>query len=217
MDAAGTLAGDWDTGPGFAPDGAQINLPDAGTTLDPATAYQSLSDGPNATPAARPTQRMPNALVPSPVILGSLPAGINPAQPASSVPWRTLLFCPYPAANTSATPYAMHPGAASPPDYLVLDNFWMPVVEPYAISTCLATRGKINLNDQVAPFGWIHRSTGLRALLDTLRMPAISASDAASYKTAGQSTPAIWNAIDADADRWSRSRAASPAAAPTPT
>ncbi len=27
--------GDWDTGPGFSPDGAQINLPDSGTTLAP--------------------------------------------------------------------------------------------------------------------------------------------------------------------------------------
>ena len=33
---ASGLPGDWDTGPGFAPDGAQINLPDSGTTNAPA-------------------------------------------------------------------------------------------------------------------------------------------------------------------------------------
>ena len=189
--------GDWDTGPGYAPDGALINLPDAGTTNTPAAAYQSLSG--NDVGAA--TQRTPNALVPSPVIFGSLPAGINPTPNASSQPWRTLLFCPYPAANTSAAPYTMHPGAASPPDYLILDNFWMPVVEPYALSSCLATRGKINLNDQIAPFTYLHRSTALRALLDNLRLPAISVpGHASTYKTAGAGiSSSIWNAVDEDA------------------
>jgi len=188
--------GDWDTGPGYEPDGALINLPDAGTTNTPAVAYQSLSG--NDVGAA--TQRTPNALVPSPVIFGSLPAGINPAAPASSVPWRTLLFCPYPAANTNATPYYTHPGAASPPDYLILDNFWMPVVEPYAISSCMATRGKINLNDQIAPFTYIHRSTALRALLDDLRIPAISYLYAGVYKIAGTGlASSIWNSVDENA------------------
>ena len=193
MDAAQTLAGDWDTGPGYAPDGALINLPDAGTSNAPAAAYQSLSGN----DVGAPTQRKPNALVPSPVIFGSLPAGINPTAPASSTPWRTLLFCPYPAANTSATPYTMHPGAASPPDYLLLDNFWMPVVEPYPISTGMATRGKINLNDQIAPFTYIHRSTALRALLDSLRIPAISSQNALVYKTPGVGvSTSIWNSVD---------------------
>ena len=79
------------------------------------------------------------------MIFGSLPAGINPTQPDKSQPWHTLLFCPYPAADNK------HPGFASPPDYLLLDNFWMPTIEPYAISTCMTTSGKINLNDQIAP------------------------------------------------------------------
>jgi uncharacterized protein (TIGR02600 family) len=196
MDALQTLPGDWDTGPGYASDGALVNLPDAGTTNSPTVAYQSLSGN----DVGAPTQRTPNALVPSPVIFGSLPAGINPAAPASSTPWRTLLFCPYPAANTSAMPYALHPGAASPPDYLLLDNFWMPVVEPYPISTGMATRGKINLNDQIAPFTYIHRSTALRALLDSLRIPAISSQAANLYKTAGAGmASSIWNAVDEDA------------------
>jgi len=186
------VAGDWDTGPGFAPDGAQINLPDSGTTNTPANAYFSLTGG----CVGAPTQRTPNALVPSPVIFGSLPAGINPSTPTNSVPWRTLLFSPYPAANTSSTPYAIHPGAASPPDHLILDNFWMPVVEPYAISTCMATDGKINLNDQIAPFTYLHRNTALHALLNDLRIPAISVEWAGSYKSPGTPMPTIWNQVD---------------------
>jgi len=183
------LNGDWDTGPGLEPDGAQIALPDSGTTLAPATAYFSLTGG----LAGAATQRTPNALVPSPVIFGSLPAGINPALPASSEPWRTLLFCPYPAADTS------HPGFATPPDALVLDNFWMPVVEPYAISGCLTTDGKINLNDQIAPFTWLHRNTALHALLDDLRIPAIPVSLAGQYKSPGTAIASIWKTVDENA------------------
>jgi uncharacterized protein (TIGR02600 family) len=165
--AASAPVGDWDTGPGFAPDGALANLPDAGTTLDPVTAYESL--GPGQIGAA--ARRSPNALIPSPVVFGSLPAGVNPAQPAQSQPWRTLLFCPYPASDQA------HPGLASPPDYLVLDRFWMPVVEPYGISTRFETAGKINLNDQIAPFTYLHRNTALHALLHGVRIPAISGND----------------------------------------
>jgi uncharacterized protein (TIGR02600 family) len=188
--------GDWDTGPGFAPDGAQINLPDSGTTLAPATAYFSLVGG----QMEATTQRTPNALVPSPVILGSLPAGITPATPTLSQPWRTLLFCPYPPADTA------HPGfgnsSAVPPvvpDHLILDNFWMPVVEPYGISTVMATAGKINLNDQIAPFTYLHRNTARHALLTDLRIPAIPISDAATYKSAGTALTGIWNTVDENA------------------
>ncbi len=189
-------AGDWDTGPGFSPDGAQINLPDAGTTNTPASAYFSLASG---APGA-PTQRTPNALVPSPVVFGSLPAGVNPATPAASTPWRTLLFTPYPAADVD------HPGfgnassmPALAPDHLVLDDFWMPVIEPYPISTTLATAGKINLNDQIAPFTWLHRTTALHALLTDLRVPAISVASASTYKSSGTLGPSIWNPVDENA------------------
>ena len=129
------------------------------------------------------------------MIFGSLPAGINPAAPAQSEPWRTLLFCPYPAGDTT------HPGFASPPDHLLLDNFWMPVVEPYAISTCMATAGKINLNDQIAPFTYLHRNTALHALLHDLRIPAIPVSVGPTYKTAGTPMAAgsIWNPVDENA------------------
>jgi uncharacterized protein (TIGR02600 family) len=188
--------GDWDTGPGFSADGAQINLPDAGTTNSPALAYFSLAGG----SVGAPTQRTPSALVPSPVIFGSLPAGINPSVPTNSAPWRTLLFCPYPAADT-AHPGFGNPSASPPvaPDHLVLDNFWMPVVEPYAISTRMATGGKINLNDQIAPFSYLHRNTALRALLVDLRIPAIPVAMASAYKSSGTPLTSIWNAVDENA------------------
>jgi uncharacterized protein (TIGR02600 family) len=189
MSPVQNINGDWDTGPGLETDGAQIALPDAGTTLSPSAAYFSLSGG----QIGAATQRTPNALVPSPVAFGSLPAGINPSQPASSEPWRTLLFCPYPAGDTA------HPGFASPPDYLILDNFWMPTIEPYAISGCMTTAGKINLNDQIAPFTWIHRTTALHALLTDLRIPAIPASMVSSYKTAGTPITSIWKTVDENA------------------
>lgn len=187
----GGFPGDWDTAPGLAPDGALINLPDAGTTLTPNSAYQSLSTG----QVGASTQRTPNALVPSPVIFGSLPTGINPVvnQTIHSKPWQTLLFCPYPAAGTN------HPGAVSPPDHLILDNFWMPVVEPLPISTCMATAGKINLNDQIAPFTYIHRNTALRAVLDSVRIPAVPLGQIANYKSANTAINSIWNAVDMDA------------------
>jgi uncharacterized protein (TIGR02600 family) len=190
MQPVQNIDGDWDTGPGLSPDGAQINLPDSGTSLSPASAYFSLTGG----QVGAATQRTPSALVPSPVIFGSLPAGINPATPAQSEPWRTLLFCPYPAAG------ANHPGFAFPPDHLILDNFWMPVVKPYGISTCMATAGKINLNDQIAPFTYLHRNTALRALLDDLRIPAIPVTAAGTYKSPGApSNSVFWNAVDEDA------------------
>lgn len=187
--ATSSIPGDWDTGPGFASDGALTNLPDAGTTLDGITAYESLGGG----KIGAATLRSPNALIPSPVAFGSLPAGIDPAHPTQSQAWRTLLFCPYPSGDQA------HPGLASPPDYLVLDRFWMPVVEPYAISTRMETAGKINLNDQIVPFTYLHRSTALRALLHDLRIPAISPIYAASYKSSGASMPTIWQPVDEDA------------------
>jgi uncharacterized protein (TIGR02600 family) len=188
--ASSSLYGDWDAGPGFAPDGALANFPDAGTSLTPATAYQSLSGG----EFGDATRRSPNALMPSPVVFGSLPAGVNPTQPTQSQAWRTLLFCPYPACDQA------HPGLASPPDYLLLDRFWMPVVEPYGISTTFATAGKINLNDQIAPFTYLHRNTALHALLHNLRIPALSRIYTSTYKSAtGTPIPTIWKSVDENA------------------
>ena len=56
--------------------------------------------------------------------------GVDPAHPHA---WETLLFRPQPG----------HPGTQNPPDHLIMDLFWMPVIEPYAISEPLATAGKL--------------------------------------------------------------------------
>jgi len=60
----------------------------------------------------------------------------------------------------------------------------------------MATAGKINLNDQIAPFTYLHRHTALYALLDDLRIPAISTLLASAYKSSGTALPSIWNTVD---------------------
>ena len=67
---------------------------------------------------------------------------------------------------------------------MLLDLFWMPVVEPYAISDRFSTAGKINLNYQIVPFTYITRSTGIRALLKSEKVAAIPKSLVGSYKPA---------------------------------
>jgi uncharacterized protein (TIGR02600 family) len=97
-----------------------------------------------------------------------------------------LLFCPNPSANDAN---AVHPGFGIgsgtpgpidyppytiPPDHLWLDLFWMPVVEPYAISEPFSTAGKVNMNYEIVPFGsYIHRSTALHAVMKSTRILAI--------------------------------------------
>jgi uncharacterized protein (TIGR02600 family) len=111
----------------------------------------------------------PNRQVPSPLMFGSIPTGVQRMQP-----WQTLLFNPRPEDN--------HPGKISPRDHLIADLFWMPVVEPYAISQPFSTSGKINLNYQIAPFTYINRSTGMHALMKSTRFLALPPSDAPNYK-----------------------------------
>ena len=94
----------------------------------------------------------PNRILPSAVMLGSIPTGVK-----EQVPWRTLLFRPLAQLESA------HKGATSPHDHLLLDLFWMPIVEPYAISDRLSTAGKINMNYQIQPFTYIERSTGIQA------------------------------------------------------
>jgi uncharacterized protein (TIGR02600 family) len=154
--------GDWDAGvarsdanSGFTEAGAFINKPtDAAFTFftgeKPQLPYfeagsQTVSTGNAFTP---------NRMMPSAGMFGSLPVGVK-----RGLPWQTLLFRP----NFNASP--THPGAANPPDHLILDLFQMPVVEPYAISEPFSTAGKVNLNWQIAPFSYIKRSTALRGVL----------------------------------------------------
>jgi hypothetical protein len=132
----------------------------------------------------------PNRQVPSAIIFGTLPSrvfgGLTTTSATGGVPWCTLLFCPNPAANDTN---AVHPGFGvgasgtpgpedyppytTPPDHLLLDDFWMPIVEPYAISEPFSTAGKVNMNYAIVPFDYIHRSTALHAVMKSTRILAI--------------------------------------------
>lgn len=165
--------GDWDMGlpeinysnQGRTEAGAFINKPDdcamffrgnnatlAAASVPYFQAFEALAIEENAF--------TPNRILPSPVMFGSLPVGVK-----RNLPWQTPLFRP---------DYPTHPGADNPPDHLLLDLFTMPVVEPYPISEPFSTDGKVNLNCQIAPFTYIKRNTGLRAVLDSVRLFANS-------------------------------------------
>ena len=178
--------GDFDNGYGSASDGPYIGFCEEGTT---STNMNGSGDIPYFPPTINSKQTnlgigyfSPNRLVPSAGVMGSLPTGVMAGNP-----WQTLLFRP--AALTSAT----HPGLANPPDYLLLDLFNMPVVEPYAISEALSTAGRINMNYQILPFTWIKRSTAVQAALHTERVVAVpnTIPSALNRKTyTGNNTPA---------------------------
>ncbi len=152
--------GDFDASLPTGIDGPFCNKPDEGNTYS----YQNLPTNipyySNVTSQTDPppTNFTPNRIMPSPGMFGSLSTGVQ-----AGVPWRTLLF----------RPQANHFGATSPEDHLIMDLFWMPVVQPYAISDRFSTAGKINLNYQIVPFNYITRDTGLMALFKSEKVTAI--------------------------------------------
>ncbi|XHR29725.1 MAG: Verru_Chthon cassette protein A [Chthoniobacteraceae bacterium] len=177
--------GDWDNGPSFQGDGPYINKPDEGNAANINDSTKPPYFG-NANPVLctyNPTYSTPNRIMPSPVMFGSLPTGVKRGKS-----WQTLLFRRQPG----------HPDYnagkvffTNDPDYLLLDLFWMPIVQPYALSEPLSTAGKINMNQQIIPFTYITRNTGLYAVLKNERMtafPVTDASGATPYKTTA--TPA---------------------------
>lgn len=167
--ASGGGPGEWDTGLGDQKDGAYINKPDEGDTDDGGRLPYMLGFN-QGREGATNTYFSPNRQIPSPLMLGSIPTGVQRA-----LPWQTLLFHPRPEDP-------QHPGHLSPKDHLIADLFWMPVVEPYAISQPFATNGKINLNYQIMPFTYINRSTGLHAVMKSTRFAAMALTDAELYK-----------------------------------
>jgi uncharacterized protein (TIGR02600 family) len=131
----------------------------------------------------------PNRMISSPIMMGSLPPtvyGLNrtSVSPDETGAWRTLLFRP----NVQIGTEGSHPGGETPPDHYLLDLFWMPVVEPYAISEALSTAGKINMNYQMMPFTHIRRATGLHALMKGELFAAMPDAD---YE-ASKSVKATW-------------------------
>lgn len=145
---------DFDNGSAHIIDGAYINKPDEGNfTMAGGFAYFSWN-------FSEPGEVIfsPNRLVPSAGMFGSLPTGVIRNQP-----WQTLLFRPQAGHPGEGTPTS-GPPYTSPPDHLLMDLFWMPVIEPYAISEPFSTAGKVNLNYEMAPFSYIRRATALHAV-----------------------------------------------------
>ena len=176
--------GDFDNGYPPIADGPYINKPDEGEILGTGgtigtmpyfgqTRGNSIQNTDATTKAI--AWSSPSREITSPVAFGSLPSAMLKGRP-----WQNLLFRP---ALTSSGG-AIHPGAAgqkwdgsagssAPPDHYLLDYFWMPIVEPWAISECFSTAGKINMNYRIAPFDYIKRKTAIHALLNTEVVPAV--------------------------------------------
>lgn len=195
--------GDFDRGIANQTDGAYINKPDEGNTYS----VISTSNGQQLVPyfsnswvtyLGGSTYFSPNRQISSPGMLGSLPTGVQQSGGYGGQkrePWRTLLFRP----QTWSTKQGQQPHIGAPrvlkgygttglpirgidpPDHLFMDFFWMPVVEPYAISEPGSTAGKINLNYQMAPFRHIRRGTALAAVLKSELMTTVAHKDAYDY------------------------------------
>lgn len=157
----------------------------------------------------------PNRMIASPVMFGSLPTAVWPGSisgsgsptldsSASYQPWQTLLFRPY-VSNTALNNAGKtnHPGEANPLDHYLLDMFFMPVVEPYAISEPLSEAGKINMNYQIMPFSYIRRATGMQAVLKGEFMTAVPVLDVNNAKGVRAGT---WTASQSD-EFWDESSA----------
>ena len=187
--------GDYDSAMPRGMDGPYINKPDEGNIYRGSAGIPYFGSASYALPPG-PTFFSPNRMMPSPGMFGSLPTGI-----IAKKPWQTLLFRPNVNSAVSSVP---HPGSAAPEDHLLMDLFWMPVVEPYAISDRFSTAGKINMNYQIIPFNYISRSTGLQALLKGEKVSAIANSSIGTnvnnnyraYQPAVPPIPDFRNAID---------------------
>ncbi len=180
-------AGDWDNGFGNVEDGPYVNKPDedaanltVGYSNDAGGYYGRATSSHSSASGDRGINFAPNRQTASAVQFGSLPSGVVPDNPDLDRPWETLLFCPNPAGRSSASSNrglaSDHTGFATPPDHLLLDFFWMPVVEPYPISEPFSTAGKINMNYDIFPFRYIKRRTGLHAVMKRTGMAALPGS-----------------------------------------
>jgi uncharacterized protein (TIGR02600 family) len=102
--------------------------------------------------------------------------GFDPKYPSITNAWQTLLFCPNPNGTNHVSLNK------TPPDYMIMDLFEMPVVQPYPISAPLSTAGRVNLNYQIAPFNYIKRDSALRGVLKSVQISAVRDDDGQWYK-----------------------------------
>ena len=144
----------------------------------------------------------PNRIISSPGMFGSLPTGvwgsIGPhgegklrgnlsGKEKDGIPWRTLLFRADVDGHFGAASWAKGPagGGVAPADHYFMDLFFMPIVEPYAITDSYATAGKINLNYQIVPFTYIRRATAVYAAMKGEMITAYSSADTDPRKASG--------------------------------
>lgn len=173
---------DWDNGTGIAPDGAYWNKPDDVAKVWDGTIppYFSNRVWDGAIPDAVNQTTAPNQMIPSAVMFGS----INSA-PSTGVQWTTYLFRPDITIGGhlgSKNNSIMGTLTGAPPDHVMLDWFWMPVAQPYAVSEPFSTAGKINMNYRIVPFTHIKRATGMHAVLKSEQILAIPTSAGQTYK-----------------------------------
>jgi len=192
--------GDYDNGYAMMPDGPTINKADEG--FGAANNY-AWGDTPYFTifapRAAGINTFSPNRMVVSPVMFGSLPSldnnwsTANPAVTITNSAWQTLQFSPNPnalntnlfairAASNGYSDAGMRPTNTILPDHLLLDYFWMPVVEPYPISEPFSTAGKVNMNYAIAPFSYIRRDAAVRGVLKPVMISAVDDRWSYDYK-----------------------------------
>jgi uncharacterized protein (TIGR02600 family) len=188
--------GDFDTGPGLTLNGPYIGKSTEGGQSSRFYIKEHLTskiDGSNVNPDFNNNvtsidygyanlQGGPNKQIPSSVVFGSLPVGNT-----AGTSWRTLLFSPNPVSTGHLSLTEVATGGNSPisgkaPDFLYMDFFNMPIVEPYAISEPFSTAGKVNLNYQIAPFTYIQRDTALRGVLRSVLIAASEDRWAANLK-----------------------------------
>lgn len=186
-DALPWITGDFDNGYASSPDGPYMNRPDDGhwaaaTRTGTTPYFDNISQTGPRVPPVSPAAFSPQRLMPSPVMFGSLPTGVR-----AQVPWQTLLFRPQPG----------HYGAESPPDHLLLDLFWTPVLEPEPLSHHFETAGKINLNHELLPFRHITRATALHAAMKAETLMAIPDDAASAYKSGADPAQKYRRHIDA--------------------
>ena len=183
--------GDWDNGTAQVGDGPFINAADPGSVVpvDP-SGPPSYFDNSLTTASTTLNFASPNRQMPGPGMFGSLPTGVQ-----RRLPWQTLLFRPGPQNHPGLGAPVVGPPYTKPPDHLLLDLFWMPVVEPYAISEPFSTAGKINMNQQLVPFTYIDRTAGLQAAMASEQVAQIPKSAANAYKAFGaNNAPGLVNA-----------------------
>ncbi|HSJ01051.1 MAG TPA: Verru_Chthon cassette protein A [Verrucomicrobium sp.] len=213
--ADGVTLGDWDTGVGTTADGPYINIADqasANKTQASSGLYYAKGGYVNGAGVMESGSSFsPNRQISSAVAFGSLPTGIDPADPANAKPWQTLLFCPNPLGGAAHPGFGKQTGAtagnpvpgppyAMPPDHAFLDLFTMPIVEPYAISDPFSTAGKVNMNYQIVPFTYLTRATAVRAVLKSTNVMAIPTGDGDKHKnnTATVPTPDYRRTLNLD-------------------